>query len=70
MVIEIHLDYSSGVTCFDPEKVMLRLLDEFPEANTDWKDHTAAELQNVTTFVKGWPCLAGTWRTDDRFDQA
>ena len=51
MVIEIHLDYFSGVTCFDPEKVMLRLLDAFPEASTDWQDHAAAELQRVIAFV-------------------
>ena len=52
MVIEIHLDYSCGVTCFDPAKVMLRLLDEFPEASTDWQDHAAAELQLMIVFVQ------------------
>lgn len=52
MVVEIQLDYFSGILCFDPEKVMLRLLDEFPGASTDWQDHAAAELQRVIAFVR------------------
>src|SRR5215203_2895611 len=52
MVVEIQLDYSSGVICFDPAKIMLRLLDEFPEARTDWQDHAAAELQRMIAYVQ------------------
>jgi hypothetical protein len=54
MIIEIYLDYSrNGVVCFDPERIMLRLLDEFSEASTDWEDHAAAELQSMIAFVQG-----------------
>jgi hypothetical protein len=53
MVIEVHLDYSSeSVICFDPEKVILKLQEEFPETSTDWKDQAEAELQSVSAFLQ------------------
>ena len=52
MIIEISLDYmSDSVLCFDPEKVLWKLAEHFPQVLTDEKDHAEAEVQSVSAFL-------------------
>jgi hypothetical protein len=53
MRIVCGLDYSSDeVAVFDPEKVIARLRSDFPEADVDPTDQSAAEVERVRQFAK------------------
>jgi hypothetical protein len=52
MIIQISLDYmSDSVACFDPEKVLWKLSELFPEAIIDEKDYAEVEVQSLASFL-------------------
>jgi hypothetical protein len=51
--ISCSLSYwSDSVATFDPEKVAIRLLKEFPEATVDPEDRSEAEVQRIRNFLE------------------
>lgn len=50
--IEAEIEYwGAGVAVFDPEKVINRLLTEFPGSSVDPIDYSDAEVQRVEQFL-------------------